>query len=117
MDALGIMYAVICVMAWGSWLVPSEKVKFPNEQAKTFFVALASVIIAALVVVLRGEMGQLASATAWLPVIGGLIFSTLLTLIIIPVLYGTIIRKSAKNHRFKVRKDFTFMETKENKPQ
>jgi HAE1 family hydrophobic/amphiphilic exporter-1 len=43
-------------------------------------------------------------------VIGGLIFSTFLTLIIIPVLYGSFIRKSAKNHQLKIRRSFTFME-------
>ena len=75
MDALGIMYAVICVMAWGSWLVPSEKVKFPNEQAKTFFVALATTLIAVVVVGLRGELGQLSTGIAWVPVSGGLIWA------------------------------------------
>ena len=75
MDTIGIIYAVICVMAWGSWLVPSEKVKFPNEQAKTFFVALATTIIAFLVVLGRGELGQLSTGVAWVPVIGGLIWA------------------------------------------
>ena len=27
----------MCVMAWGSWLVPSQNVKFSNEQAKAFY--------------------------------------------------------------------------------
>ncbi|VGO13978.1 Glucose uptake protein GlcU [Pontiella desulfatans] len=75
MGGLGFVYAVVCVLAWGSWLVPSEKVKFPNEQAKTFYVALATSIIATIVVALRGEMGQLASGIAWVPVIGGLIWA------------------------------------------
>ena len=75
MDTIGIIYAVICIMAWGSWLVPSEKVKFPNEQAKTFFVALATTIIAFLVVLGRGELGQLSTGVAWVPVIGGLIWA------------------------------------------
>ncbi len=43
-------------------------------------------------------------------VIGGLVFSTFLTLIIIPVLYGSLIRKSAKKHKLKFRKHFTFMD-------
>jgi glucose uptake protein len=75
MDTLGIVYAIVTVMAWGSWLVPSEKVKFPNEQAKTFYVALATFLIATILVVARGEMGQLASGAAWLPVFGGLIWA------------------------------------------
>ena len=75
MDTLGIVYAIITVMAWGSWLVPSQKVKFPNEQAKTFYVALATCLIAAVVVLIRGELGQLASGGAWIPVFGGLIWA------------------------------------------
>jgi HAE1 family hydrophobic/amphiphilic exporter-1 len=43
-------------------------------------------------------------------VIGGLIFSTFLTLIIIPVLYGTFIRKSPKIRKLKAMGKFTFME-------
>ncbi len=75
MDTLGIVYAIITVMAWGSWLVPSQKVKFPNEQIKTFYVALATCLIAAIVVLIRGEAGQLASGNAWVPVLGGLIWA------------------------------------------
>jgi len=75
MDALGIFYAVMTVMAWGTWLVPSQKVKFVNEQVKIFYVALATCLIAAVIVSIRGEMGQLSSGGAWIPVIGGLIWS------------------------------------------
>ena len=75
MDTLGILFAIITVMAWGSWLVPSQKVKFPNEQAKTFYVALCTTVITAIIVLVRGEFGQLASAGAWLPVVGGLIWA------------------------------------------
>jgi glucose uptake protein len=75
MDTIGLIYAVICIMAWGSWLVPSEKVKFPNEQGKALFVALASTIIAFLIVLGRGELGQLSSGIAWIPVLGGLIWA------------------------------------------
>lgn len=75
MDAIGIIYAVICALAWGSWLVPSEKVKFPTEQAKTFYVALATTLIAVVVIAIRGEFDQLGSLMAWLPLIGGLIWA------------------------------------------
>jgi HAE1 family hydrophobic/amphiphilic exporter-1 len=43
-------------------------------------------------------------------VIGGLIFSTILTLIIIPVLYGFIIRKTARDKKQKIRRSFVFMD-------
>lgn len=75
MDAPGTMYALVTVLAWGSWLVPAQRVNFPNEQIKTFYVAFASLLIATLVVIARGEMGQLAGGAAWLPVGGGLIWA------------------------------------------
>jgi len=75
MDGLGIFYAVMTVMAWGTWLVPSQKVKFANEQVKIFYVALATCLIAVATVSIRGELGQLASSGAWLPLIGGLIWA------------------------------------------
>ncbi|TWU38289.1 GRP family sugar transporter [Novipirellula artificiosorum] len=75
MDTVGIIYAIITVMAWGSWLVPSQNVKFPNEQAKTFFVALCTTVVTVIIVLARGELGQLSSAGSWIPVVGGLIWS------------------------------------------
>ncbi|MCK5564337.1 MAG: hypothetical protein KAJ07_03750 [Planctomycetes bacterium] len=75
MDTLGIFYAIATVMAWGTWLVPSQKVKFVNEQVKIFYVAVATCLIAAVILFVRGEQTQLESAVAWMPVIGGLIWA------------------------------------------
>jgi glucose uptake protein len=75
MDSVGVIYALITILAWGSWLVPSEKVRFPNAQAKTFYVALSSCALAVLVVALRGEWAALDSALAWVPVFGGLLWA------------------------------------------
>jgi HAE1 family hydrophobic/amphiphilic exporter-1 len=47
-------------------------------------------------------------------VIGGLIFSTFLTLIIIPVLYGSLIRKTARDKKQRIRRKFVFMDKQEN---
>ena len=75
MDIVGVVFALMCVMAWGSWLVPSQNVKFSNEQAKAFYVALSTLISMILVVAIRGELGALGSAGAWVPVLGGLIWA------------------------------------------
>lgn len=75
MDVIGIVFALMCVMAWGSWLVPSQNVKFSNEQAKAFYVALSTLISMIIVVVIRGELGDLGSGAAWVPVLGGLIWA------------------------------------------
>ena len=75
MDMLGIVFALICVMAWGSWLVPSQNVKFANEQVKAFYVAAATLVSMFIVVAVSKELGDLASAGAWIPVLGGLIWA------------------------------------------
>ncbi|MEX0320968.1 MAG: GRP family sugar transporter [Puniceicoccaceae bacterium] len=75
MDVVGVVFALMCVMAWGSWLVPSQNVKFSNEQAKAFYVALSTLISMIIVVAIRGEFGDLGSAGAWVPVLGGLIWA------------------------------------------
>jgi HAE1 family hydrophobic/amphiphilic exporter-1 len=56
----------------------------------------------------KGE-GSALWAPMGVTVIGGLVFSTFLTLIYIPVLYGTIIRKDAKALRQNIWSKFRFM--------
>jgi HAE1 family hydrophobic/amphiphilic exporter-1 len=56
----------------------------------------------------RGEGAELWSPMG-VTVIGGLVFSTFLTLIYIPVLYGTIIRKDARAIKQKIWSKFRFM--------
>jgi HAE1 family hydrophobic/amphiphilic exporter-1 len=56
----------------------------------------------------RGEGSEIWSPMG-VAVIGGLVFSTFLTLIVIPVFYGTIIRKSARDIRQKVWSKFLFL--------
>ena len=75
MDVVGVIFALMCVLAWGSWLVPSQNVKFSNEQAKAFYVALSTLISMVIVVGIRGDLGDLGSAGAWVPVFGGLIWA------------------------------------------
>ena len=75
MDLFGIIFALVTVMAWGSWLVPSQNVKFANEQAKAFYVAIATFSSMVIVVAVRGEFGDLATGAAWVPVLGGLIWA------------------------------------------
>jgi HAE1 family hydrophobic/amphiphilic exporter-1 len=57
----------------------------------------------------KGEGSEIWSPMG-ITVIGGLIFSTFLTLIIIPVLYGSVIRKTARDKKQRIRKRFIFMD-------
>ena len=70
----GIVYALITVFAWGTWLAPSQKVAFPNQQIKTFYVGAANLLLATVVVLLQGFQG-LTWQVFWLPFVGGLVWS------------------------------------------
>jgi glucose uptake protein len=71
---LGYLYAVITVLAWGTWLTPSQNLPFKNQQIKTFYVAGANLLLA-LVVALLQKQGQLSWNIVGLPFIGGLVWS------------------------------------------
>ncbi len=74
MTALGIIYAVITVLAWGTWLAPSQKVPMKGQQTRTFYVTLAVLILALIASVFVGFEG-LNATTFWFPVLGGVIWS------------------------------------------
>ncbi|NUM48721.1 MAG: hypothetical protein HUU38_28780 [Anaerolineales bacterium] len=39
---LNLLNALIPVLAWGTWLAPSQNVQYPNQQVKTFYVTAAN---------------------------------------------------------------------------
>ena len=61
-------------MAWGTWLAPSQNVQFPNQQLKTFYVALGNLFLAIIVMFFIGY-SQLSWNIFWLPFFGGLIWA------------------------------------------
>ncbi len=71
---LGILYAVVTVLAWGTWLAPSQNIPFRNQQIKTFYVAAANLALATLVFAFQGFRG-LTWQVFWLPFLGGLVWS------------------------------------------
>ena len=70
-----LLYALITLLGWGTWLAPSQKVVFPNQQIKTLYVVLTNLIIAALVASWRGGIRELTAGTFWLTILGGLIWA------------------------------------------
>jgi len=71
---LGALYALVTVLAWGTWLAPSQKIAFRNQQIKTFYVASANLALASVVASIQGFNG-LTWSVFWLPFIGGLVWS------------------------------------------
>ena len=62
----GAIYAIITVLAWGTWLAPSQNVPLKNQQIRTFYVTLA-VLIMSLLVAVVGGVGTLTARSFWLP--------------------------------------------------
>ncbi|HEX9018687.1 MAG TPA: GRP family sugar transporter [Anaerolineaceae bacterium] len=71
---LGMLYAIITVLAWGAWLTPSQNIAFRNQQIRTFYVAAANLVLATLVFLTQGLHG-LTWSVFWLPFVGGLVWS------------------------------------------
>ena len=71
---LGFLYALVTVLAWGTWMAPSQAIVFKNQQIKTFYVAAANLALAALVLLIQGG-GLLNGAAFLLPFAGGLVWS------------------------------------------
>jgi glucose uptake protein len=71
---LGILYALITVVAWGTWLAPSQNVPLKNQQIRMFYVASANLLLAFLISLLHG-LKDLTLDMFWLPFIGGLIWA------------------------------------------
>ena len=70
-----LLYALITVFGWGTWLAPSQKVIFPSQEIKTLYVVLTNLGIATGIAVSRGATVELTSATFWLTVLGGMIWA------------------------------------------
>ncbi len=70
-----LLYALITVFGWGTWLAPSQKVIFPNQQIKTLYVVAANLGIATAVALWQGSVWDLTAATFGLTFLGGMIWA------------------------------------------
>ena len=71
----GILYSLLTVVAWGTWLAPSEVVRFRNQQVRTFHVTLANLVLALGVGLFQGLGTLLDPGIFWPPFLGGVIWS------------------------------------------
>lgn len=71
---LGFLYAVITVLAWGTWLVPSQNISFRNQQIKTFYVAAANLVLSLIVLMIQG-VPAFTWSVFWPPFLGGLVWA------------------------------------------
>lgn len=71
---MGLLFAIITVLAWGTWLAPSQNVPVRSQQIRTFYVAIANLLLASIVAAVHGLDG-LNAAGFWLPFFGGLVWA------------------------------------------
>jgi len=74
MNLSGIFFAVVTVLAWGTWLAPSQNVPMKGQQTRTFYVTLAVLVLALIASIFVGFEG-LNAVTFWFPFVGGVIWS------------------------------------------
>ena len=70
-----LVYALITVFGWGTWLAPSQKVNFPNQQIRTLYVVATNLGIATVVALWQGSVWELTAASFWPTFLGGLIWA------------------------------------------
>ena len=70
-----LLYALITLLGWGTWLAPSQKVVFPSQQIKTLYVVATNLAIAALIAFWRGGIHEVTAGMFWLTVLGGVIWA------------------------------------------
>jgi len=69
-----ILYALVTILAWGTWLAPSQNIRFKNNHIKTFYISTANLILVFLVLLSRG-IHEVTLEGFWLPFVGGLIWA------------------------------------------
>lgn len=71
---MGALYAIVTVLAWGSWLAPSQRIPFASAHVRNFYIAAANLALTSAVLVARGLPSETWSAF-WLPFAGGLVWA------------------------------------------
>jgi glucose uptake protein len=71
------LYALIPIIAWGTWLAPSHNVHFPNQQVKTLYVTGANLVLALAVLLFQqaGRLSAMSQPSFWLVFTGGVIWT------------------------------------------
>ena len=70
-------YALIPVLSWGTWLAPSQNVRFPNQQIKNLYVTFGNLLLVLLLILFQptDSLFSIAGKSFWLIFVGGLIWA------------------------------------------
>lgn len=66
--------ALLTVLAWGLWLIPSQRVRLGSQQVRTFFVASTNLVLALVFAAALGSL-SLSPEVFWPPFAGGVLWS------------------------------------------
>lgn len=69
-----ILYALITVTTWGTWIPLAETVPFKNQQIRLFYAGAGNLALAFLVALVGGG-GRISLQDFWLPFAGGVIWA------------------------------------------
>jgi glucose uptake protein len=70
----GTSFALLTILAWGTWLAPSQNVKMKSQRLKTFYVTLANLLVAFTAAAALGFRG-LTWSMFLLPFVGGCVWT------------------------------------------
>lgn len=71
-------FALLTIISWGTWLAPSQQIKYKSTHIRTFFVGLSNLVFASIVfcvLLLSGQTVSFSTAGFFLPFFGGIIWA------------------------------------------
>ena len=71
---MAFFYAFLTVAAWGTWLTPSQKVKFSGQQVRVLYVTVVNWLISGVIAATQG-LDTITPASFWLPFSGGIVWA------------------------------------------
>ncbi len=71
------VYILIVLLGWGTWLIFSQNVRYPNPQVKNFYVTIANLVLSFIVLLIVGmdQLSNLSPGAIALLFAGGLIWA------------------------------------------
>ncbi len=69
-----LLYSIVVIFAWGTWLAFCQNVPFKSNFIRTFYVSLAFLIMATIIMLFQGQ-NPFIHSLFWPPFIGGIIWT------------------------------------------
>lgn len=70
---MALLYAIITVVAWGTWLAPSQNVRFSGQEVRAFYVTITNLLISAAIAGMTPVL-TITGTAFWLAFSGGIVW-------------------------------------------